>query len=184
MTDHHDPFASAGDWSDHFDRSIRAESPRAKVVLPACYLDELLRQMLELVLRPVAGDDSLLNSQGPIGTFSARIDLAWRLGLVPDDTKMSLHLVRKIRNKFAHVLADCDFFDAQIAGWSSTLHSLNDHARPERRATFTTGPAGDFEASVSWLIFWLRHIISELPAGCPQCGAEMERRARIKTARP
>ncbi|TRZ52630.1 hypothetical protein D4S03_03135 [bacterium] len=57
-----DKFSAAADWSDHFDKSIRTESTRAKVVLSVCYPDELLRWLVEMLLKPVAeNDDPLLD---------------------------------------------------------------------------------------------------------------------------
>jgi len=181
-----DRFSAAADWSDHFDKSIRTESTRAKVVLSVCYLDELLRQLVEMLLKPAAeNDDSLLDGpEAPLSSVSAKIDLGWRMGAIPDDTRTSLHLVRKIRNRFAHRLATCDFDDPKIRSWNSELHKLNDHATADRRATFSDGPVGDFETSVSWLVFWLKHIIQTIPSACPRCGSEMEHRAKIKAARP
>lgn len=176
----------AGLWSDHFDRSIRAESTRAKVVLAACYLDELLHQLLALVLIPSgkAKDPLLDGPQAPLGTYSAKIELVYRLNLVPDATRKSLHLIRKIRNEFAHNLDGCSFDSPAIRDWNAELHSLNDNATPERRASFSPGAVGDFEKSVSWLVYWLKHLIYKLPTSCPHCGSEMEHRAKIRTQVP
>lgn len=176
----------AGEWSDHFDKSIKEESTRAKVILSACYLDELLDQLLKIMLKPnnEKNDPLFDGPQAPLSTFSAKIELASRLGAIPEETKKSLHLIRKIRNKFAHSLTECDFNDPEIKNWNKELHSLNDHATKERRATFSEGPVGDFEKSVSWLVFWLRHITQQIPTKCPNCGTEMEHRAKIKESKP
>jgi hypothetical protein len=95
-----------------------------------------------------------------------------------------LQLIRKIRNKFAHSLTECDFNDSKIKNWNKELHILNDHATKERRDTFSKGQVGDFEKSVSWLIFWLRHVTQQIPTECPNCGSEMEHRSKIKGAKP
>jgi hypothetical protein len=176
----------AGEWSDHFDNSIKTESTRAKVILSACYLDELLDQLLKIVLKPALEKNDPLFSgpQAPLATFSAKIEFASRLGVISDETKRSLHLVRKIRNQFAHNLTECDFNDPKIKTWNKELHQLNDHATKERRATFSKGAAGDFEKSVSWLIFWLRYITQQIPTKCPSCGSEMEHRLKIKETKP
>ena len=172
----------AGLWSDHFDASIRTESTRAKVVLAACYIDELLYQLLALALRPVdtVKDPLLDGPQAPLGTFSAKIDLAFRLGLIVQKVQKRIHLVRKIRNEFAHNLDGCTFDSPTINNWNLELHRLNDVATVERRASFSHGPVGDFEKSVSWLVYWLKNVIQKLPTSCPHCGSEMEHRAKIK----
>ncbi len=176
----------AGEWSDHFDKSISAESTRAKVILSVCYLDELLNQLLEIILNPndEKSDPLFDGPQAPLSTFSAKIELSARLGAITDDTKKSLHLIRKIRNEFAHSLTECDFNDSKINSWNKELHILNDHATKKRRATFAEGPVGDFEKSVSWLVFWLRHITQQISIECPACGSEMEYRSKIKEAKP
>lgn len=176
----------AGQWSDHFDQSIRTESTRAKVVLAACYLDELLHQLLAIVLKPAERKkDPLLDEpQAPLGTYSSKIELTYRLGLISDSTHKSLHLVRRIRNEFAHNLDNCSFDTAAIRDWNLELHELNNHATQERRASFSPGAVGDFEKSVSWLVYWLKHTISAHPTSCPNCGSEMEHRAKIKAKTP
>ncbi|MHC4268232.1 MAG: hypothetical protein ACYSTS_07170 [Planctomycetota bacterium] len=181
-----DIYDLSGEWSDHFEISIKSESTRAKVILSACYLDKLLNQLLEILLKPNdAKNDSLFDGPtAPLSTFSAKIELAARMGTIDNDTKKSLHLVRKIRNQFAHSLSDCDFNDSKIENWNKELHELNDHASERRRATFSEGAIGDFEKSISWLVFWLRHITQQIPTECPNCGSEIEYRAKIKEAKP
>jgi hypothetical protein len=175
----------AGLWSDHFDLSTRTESVRAKVVLAACFLDELLGQLLRAVLKPAPDKDSLFEgAQAPLGTFSAKIDLAHRTDLIDVGFCRSLHFVRKIRNEFAHNLNTCSFEMSEIRNWNSELHRLNDVATPERRQSFTAGPVGDFEKSVSWLIYWLRRRIESLPSACHHCGSEMDHRKRIQGKLP
>ena len=79
------------------------ESDRAAVILGTAKLDGLLHSLLQLVLRPVPGaDDPLLDGDSPLATVSARINLACRLGLIDVGLTRALHLVRRIRNEFAH----------------------------------------------------------------------------------
>lgn len=174
------------EWAVHFETSIRGESTRAKVVLSACYLDSLLRQLLKIVTKPIAAkEDPLFDGAiAPLGTMSARTEVAWRMGAIPDEVKKSLDLVRKIRNRFAHNLLSCTFEDEKIRHWNDQLNKLNDNATSERRLTFSPGPIGDFEKSVSWLIFWLNHVIQQVPVACPGCGTEMPYRASIKATKP
>jgi len=176
----------AGEWSDHFEESIRTESTWAKVVLSACYLDELLYQLLGILLKPneEKSDPLFDGPQAPLSSFNAKIDLAARMGVIDRKTWESLHLVRRIRNKFAHALDRCDFNDPQIEAWNKKLHELNDCATERRRAMFSDRPIGDFEKSVSWLVYWIKYTIQDIPTLCPSCGSEMEHRAKIKAARP
>lgn len=51
-------------------------------------------------------DDPLLKQDGPLGTFSSKIYAAYRLGIIDSEFAKVLHLVRKIRNEFAHEVKD------------------------------------------------------------------------------
>lgn len=85
------------------------ESDRAAVVLGAAKLDSLLYQILKKVLQPCPENrDELFDGNGPLSTFSAKIDITFRLGLIDSALARSLHLMRKIRNSFAHEISGCD----------------------------------------------------------------------------
>lgn len=174
------------EWAYHFEVSIASESARAKVILSCCYLDNLLTQLLISCLAPsITKEDPLFDGpNAPLSTFSSKIELAFRMGMISDENRTSLHLVRKIRNQFAHELTDCNFEDKNIKAWSEVLNKLNDHATKKRRSTFSSGPIGDFEKNVSWLIFWLKHTICSIPTKCPSCGLGVEHRELLKTLPP
>ena len=174
------------EWSNHFQQSIKTESARSKVILSACYLDELLYQLLAVNLRPdTSKDDGLFDgATAPLGTFSAKIELAFRMSLIPDPTRKSLHLVRKIRNAFAHNITGCNFDDQSIATRTRELYGLNDVANPVTRARFSDGLIGDFECAIAFLIFWLKDLIDKVPDNCPDCGGVMAHRVEIKTEPP
>lgn len=88
---------------DEFVEEFGGESDRAVVILGATKLDILLYQLLIKVLLPNAGgNDDLFDGDAPLSTFSARINLSSRLGLIDAGFARALHLVRKIRNSFAH----------------------------------------------------------------------------------
>jgi hypothetical protein len=86
------------------------ESDRAAAVLAPAYLDALLEDLLRSFFIEGDSADQLLGLDRPIGTFSSRIDLAHAVGFVTDDTRHDLHLIRKIRNDFAHKV-DLHSFD-------------------------------------------------------------------------
>jgi DNA-binding MltR family transcriptional regulator len=89
-------------WADILD-AFATESDRAAVVLAVAKLDELLAELLQRVFRPSAtAQDELLDIEKPLGTFSAKIHISYRLGLIDASFARALHLVRRIRNSFAH----------------------------------------------------------------------------------
>ena len=82
---------------------FKNESDRAAVILGAAKIDSLLAQLLDRYLLPsLSSKDELLEGDSPLATFSARINVAYRLGLITADFAKSLHLFRRIRNSFAH----------------------------------------------------------------------------------
>lgn len=56
----------------------------------------------------------LFKGTGPIASFSAKVDLGCLMGLYGEQTRCDMHLVRKIRNEFAHRAAPSDFESAAI----------------------------------------------------------------------
>ena len=96
-TRHDDFFAIIGE--------LNKESDRAAVILAAAKLDLLLYQILHKVLIPCPNSrDDLLDAESALGTFSARINMVYRLGIIDAEFARALHITRKIRNDFAHEL--------------------------------------------------------------------------------
>lgn len=97
----------AADFEKFVDE-FKTESDRAAVILGAAKLDLLLYQIIQQYLAPnTGGKDELLDGDSPLGTFSAKIMLANRLGLIDNEFTRSLQFVRKIRNSFAHEVSGC-----------------------------------------------------------------------------
>ena len=82
------------------------ESDRAALVLGAAQMDALLEDIL--AKRLVAPKKDLFSYNGPFGTFSARIDSAQVTGVIDKEFANRLHLVRKIRNTYAHEIGTVD----------------------------------------------------------------------------
>lgn len=83
-----------------FSGPFRSESDRACAVLGAALLDARLESLYNRRLR--FSKDELLSGNGPLGTFSARIRLAHALAWIGDDVQHDLHIIRSVRNEFAH----------------------------------------------------------------------------------
>lgn len=93
---------------DSFVDGLINESDRATVILVVAKLESLLYQILQkhLISTPVSKDE-LLENERPLGSFSAKICMAYRLGLIDNLFSSSLHLIRRIRNDFAHEVEGC-----------------------------------------------------------------------------
>jgi uncharacterized protein YlaN (UPF0358 family) len=85
---------------------FRDESDRAAVILGAAKLDTLLYQILDRHFLPcLSSYDELLDGDAPLSTFSSKINICYRLGLISSDFAKALHGIRKIRNSFAHEMS-------------------------------------------------------------------------------
>lgn len=90
-----------------FVEQFKSETDRAAVILGAAKLDYLLFQLIDkkLVVN-YSKEDDLLDDGRPLASFSARICLAYRLGIIDSSFAKALHLIRKTRNDFAHNVPD------------------------------------------------------------------------------
>lgn len=103
----HTPF----DHSDSLQREFDGTSDRAVAIVAGAFLDELLQELLceFFVDQPASENKKLFEGTGPLATFSSKIEIAFRVGLVSKGEHRSLHTIRGIRNEFAHVLGDVSF---------------------------------------------------------------------------
>lgn len=93
-----------------FTDEFKTESDRAAVILGTAQLDILLYQLLGGFLLPNPGSrDELLDGDSPLSTFSSRISMCYRLGLIDAEFSKALNLIRKIRNSFAHEVSGVTF---------------------------------------------------------------------------
>ncbi len=110
-------------WLRFFNEEFMKESDRAAVILTAAMLDESLKELIEAFLIPCSSsEDPLLDgANASIGSFSSRIECAYRLGLISNTFAKCLHIIRKIRNSFAHDVAGCKFSSHSV---NSRIQSL------------------------------------------------------------
>ena len=83
---------------------LRGESPRGIVLVSSAMLEEALSELMLGFLAPnPSSSDSLFDGPtSPFGSFSAKIDGSFRLGLISHQFCRDLHLIRRIRNDVAH----------------------------------------------------------------------------------
>lgn len=123
-------------------------------------LDEVLKTLLETYLVPITGTkDNLIGElYAPISTFNSRIDLAYRIGLITARFSRDLHLIRRIRNDFAHDIDGCNFenTDVQNRVLELSRSSKISEKFAEARDLFPKGARGEFQFSVSIMLFELK----------------------------
>lgn len=119
-----------------FRMSITAETDRGAALMSAAYLDDKVKELIEK--RLVQNKKSLRRAfdfNGPLGTFSSRIEFAYLLGILPKNACRDLHTIRAIRNQFAHHAAPLSYEDENIKPFCEKLifHGVKDAAGPDSK---------------------------------------------------
>ena len=87
---------------ESLEKATASESPRAKIILVATQIDEMLKELLMKFLKPRRkADDEIFRDRAPLSCFAARIALAFRIGLISKDDADAFDVLRKIRNDCA-----------------------------------------------------------------------------------
>jgi hypothetical protein len=85
--------------------TLGIEGERSSVVLGAERINVALEVLIKNSLQPSLNNtDTLFTSEGALASFSRKIEMAYRLGLIDLPFKQALDLVRKLRNDFAHAI--------------------------------------------------------------------------------
>jgi hypothetical protein len=115
----------AGEWHTLIS-NLEKESDRAVAVLGAAYLDTALQSLLEASF---AGGKAVREKlfdgvSAPLGSFSARITMAYALGHIGPNYFATLNAVREIRNAFAHFRRGLTFDDQEVQERMSSTFKL------------------------------------------------------------
>jgi len=101
---------------DNFKKLIARESDRGAILVSASILEESLKGLIIARLLPSDDSDDRLFSGAiaALSTFAARTEMAYRLGIITEDTKRMLNVFRKLRNQFAHDYTVESFGDQSV----------------------------------------------------------------------
>lgn len=121
-----------------FRESLTPETDRGCALMAAAYLDSRLAEWLaSYFVADSKAAVAFLGQDKPLSTFSSRIDAAYLLGLITQNERRALHLIRKIRNDFGHIPEPISFDDQRIASRCKNLEAMNFYKRGKHRAMFT-----------------------------------------------
>jgi DNA-binding MltR family transcriptional regulator len=85
---------------------IQEQSDRGAAIVAVAWIEESITAALECFLHADPNSwKRLFAGSGPLANFSSKIDLSRLLGLVTDTIRSDLHIIREIRNEFAHQVA-------------------------------------------------------------------------------
>lgn len=103
-------------------QELQNESDRAAAILGAAFLDALLEEYITNFLVDDRKEvQRIFGPEQPLGSFGARITIAFCLGLISREEKADLRIIQKIRNRFAHELPGISFEDRSISDRCSAL---------------------------------------------------------------
>ena len=111
---------TADDYNALFDM-FRDETDRGAAVLAGSFVENYLGIYLQNRQVDSSLSKKIFSSTGPLSTFEQRIDFAQAFGFLPRTVCRELHLVRKIRNHFAHHPKSSSFKEAPVSDWASAL---------------------------------------------------------------
>jgi mannitol operon repressor len=107
-----------------FLREFQNETDRGAALVGAAMIDDRLEETLRAFMVSNKAADSLFDGgNAPLGTFSSRIDAAFGLGLVDAHEHRECHVIRRVRNEFAHRKHGVTFADEKISALCATLQS-------------------------------------------------------------
>ena len=105
------------DEAIHYYEALHQESDRAAAILAASHFEDSLQEQIISKFTNMNSEltKKIFGGYGPLSTFSGKIDIAFALGLYNEETRKGLHIIKKIRNKFAHASKPIKFYDQEIA---------------------------------------------------------------------
>ena len=106
--------------------ALHRESDRAAAILAASHFEYRLRE--EIMHKFVVLNSDLrrrIFENGPLSTFSSKINIAFALGLYDEETRRGLHNIKQIRNEFAHAPIPVKFDSKKIADICRRIPSKN-----------------------------------------------------------
>jgi DNA-binding MltR family transcriptional regulator len=122
----------------NFRTSLNIESDRGAVLMAAAFIEDKLTYLFKAYfIDNEIVSKSFLQNNGALATFSSKIDLAYLLGLIPKNVHQDLHILRKIRNDFAHNASNINFESPHIKDRTKALSVLSQEMlRDNTRAYF------------------------------------------------
>ena len=158
---------------DEFADELLAErQSRALVILASAQIDTQLRQMLEKFLWPKRSKpkdaDELLDGEGPLSTFSSRIRMSLRLGIIDAPLATTLDTLRELRNQAAHWIS-FGVADSPLRDQIRHLQTLVIHRKSYRLTVskFSLGGSLNDLESLQAVLLTLSALLGSIHASMP-----------------
>ena len=119
--------AKAYDEVSRYYRSLEAETDRGAAVLAVAFFEEQLKKAIDF-------STTAFKSFSP--NFRLKIEIAYAIRLFDQETRVGLHIVREIRNKFAHKSDPLTFDHGEVADKCRKLKTARTPANLRERYLF------------------------------------------------
>ena len=128
------------DILDFMEGMLKENAERATVILGCARLEYTLEKLLKkLMINNPEGEDNLFDSDHPLSSFSSKISLSYRFGLIDHGFDKALHMIRRIRNDFAHSMENLNLLESRNRNRLNEAVNLakKDHAWEELKSLRT-----------------------------------------------
>ena len=144
-------------WIHHSDyksvdaaiKEIETGTDRATGIVASAFVEDHLTTVLR---KRFHQDEDLLNrlfkGEGPLASFSVKINMAFLIGLFSNRATSDLHRIRKIRNAFAHNVANDSFTKPPIKDIAMDLSIPDWYALELKADTIDDDPAAAFTIKI------------------------------------
>jgi hypothetical protein len=145
-------------------RSLAGTYGRGGAVIAAAWVDDALEEYLRRFLsRDPKLANSLLQPEGALGTFGVRIKLAYALGMISEEVRRDLDVIRLVRNDFAHLRDASGFENPSVIQRCRGLYAFRCYASAGRMLDA-------HHARDTWFLHfcWRLRLLTLLPASRQQ----------------
>lgn len=111
-------------------RAVQRRTDASTVMVGAAILDNGLESAIATRMPGLNNrlKQKLFEGYGPLATFAAKIDVALAFGLVDVETHKKLHVVKRVRNEFAHSPDTVTFESQEIVSMLTATLQEGEHA--------------------------------------------------------
>ena len=133
-----------GSESKDFYELLKSEADFPCVVVSLSFIDQCLASLLHTFFIDGSTADRLLDHRGALGSFIARVDLSYCLGLITKELFQNLHVLGEIRNVFAHSRFKLSFDSSEIKHLCGLL------TFPKAKGLIVNTDTGESQQTTDW----------------------------------
>lgn len=144
--------------------TYRGESDRAAAILGSSFVEAMLEDLLKVYLVDDKAVSELFKGDRPLATFSAKINIAFAVGLLPPNVRTDLDKIRKIRNHFAHHPEETNFSASPARDFCGALSVVDASTGLAAASAHTMEPRQQFLLTIAGLSVYFDQLVTALRA--------------------